>query len=550
MTINKLIFILTVLLALQACNNPSSKTNYPEFDTWEAYDESALIDSSQQNDNLLLRYQLIQSRVFNKNELLKVIKPQLEGFTENKYSEISPLIYENSILDIQNHIADHKLSYKLLTQWYLYHIAVHETSQHNNLNAIISINPNAVAQAEILDERKNDNLHPIYGMPILLKDNINTAEMPTTAGALALINHQPSQDAEIVTNLKSQNAIILGKVNLSEWANFLCDACPNGYSAVGGQTMNPYGPMRFDTGGSSSGSAASVAANYAVAAVGTETSGSILSPSSQQSLVGLKPTIGQLSQNGIIPISSTLDTPGPITRTVADNAILLSAMRSQTKTEDYTLTSIEAPSEIRLGAIKAYMKDSLYLQSIDIFKNNSLQVEVIEPKPMNFSGFLALLNGDMKRDLEAYLKQFASDSVEVRSVSDVVNFNTKDSLLRMPYGQARLNGIIRQNLNDTELDSIRQNLIQSGKAYFDELFDNYQLDAILSINNYNAGQAAVAKYPAITIPMGYSKSGEPQGLTIIMKAGREKNLLKLAHFYEQLTNYRKPPQENSKTIQP
>ncbi|MGB2088361.1 MAG: amidase family protein [Psychroflexus salarius] len=427
---------------------------------------------------------------------------------------------------------------------------MHETSLHNNLNAIISINPNAVAQAEILDERKNDNLHPIYGMPILLKDNINTAEMPTTAGALALINHQPSQDAEIVTNLKNHNAIILGKVNLSEWANFLCDACPNGYSAVGGQTMNPYGPRRFDTGGSSSGSAASVAANYAVAAVGTETSGSILSPSSQQSLVGLKPTIGQLSQNEIIPISSTLDTPGPITRTVSDNGILLSAMRSQTKTEDYLLQSIEEPSKLRLGAIKAYMKDSLYLQSIDIFKNNSLKIEVIEPKPMNFSGFLALLNGDMKRDLKAYLKQFASDSVKVKSVSDVVNFNTKDSILHIPYGQARLNGIVRQDLNDIELDSIRKNLIQSGKTYFDRLFDNYQLDAILSINNYNAGQAAVAKYPAITIPMGYSKSGEPKGLTIIMKAGREINLLKLAYFYEQLTNYRNPPREHTKTIQP
>ncbi|QSS96942.1 amidase family protein [Psychroflexus sp. ALD_RP9] len=550
MRIYKPIFIFIVLLGLNSCNNPSSKVSFPEFDTWKPYDESAIIDSSQQNDNPLLRYQLIQSSILDKNELLKIIEPQLKGFTKDIYHEIFPLIYENSITEIQKHISHNKLSYKLLTQWYLFRIALHETNRYKNLNAIISINPNAVAQAEMLDERKNENIHPIYGMPILLKDNINTSKMPTTAGAIALINNRPHQDAEIVTNLKNRKAIILGKVNLSEWANFLCNGCPNGYSAVGGQTMNPYGPRRFDTGGSSSGSAASVAANYAVAAVGTETSGSILSPSSQQSLVGLKPTIGQLSQNGIIPISSTLDTPGPITRTVSDNGILLSAMRSQTKTEDYLLKTIEEPSKLRLGAIKAYMKDSLYLQSIDIFKNNSLKIEVIEPKPMNFSGFLALLNGDMKRDLKAYLKQFASDSVKVKSVSDVVNFNTKDSTLHMPYGQARLNGIVRQDLNDIELDSIRKNLIQSGKTYFDRLFDNYQLDAILSINNYNAGQAAVAKYPAITIPMGYSKSGKPKGLTIIMKSGQEQKLLSLAKFYEQLTNYRKPPQEDTKNIQP
>lgn len=417
---------------------------------------------------------------------------------------------------------------------------MHETSQHNNLNAIISINPNAVAQAEILDERKNDNLHPIYGMPILLKDNINTAEMPTTAGALALINHQPSQDAEIVTNIKSQNAIILGKVNLSEWANFLCDGCPNGYSAVGGQTLNPYGLRQFDTGGSSSGSAASVAANYAVAAIGTETSGSILSPSSQQSLVGLKPSVGLLSQSGIIPISSTLDTPGPITRTVKDNAIVLSAMMHKTKT--FNIDQIENPSQLRFGVISPYLEDSLYKNAIEILKTNAITTQLINPQPMNFEGFLALLNGDMKRDLRKYLSKFASDSVEVTSVTDIVNFNVSDSTLHIPYGQARLDGIINQNLSDVELDTIRQNLIQSGKAYFDQLFDKHQLDAILSINNYNAGQAAVAKYPAITIPMGYSDSGEPKGLTLIVKSGQEEQLLKYALFYEQLARLRKAPE--------
>ena len=153
----------------------------------------------------------------------------------------------------------------------------------------------------------------MYGMPVLIKDNINTSGMPTTAGAIALLENENTEDAFIIKKLKEAGALILGKSNLSEWAYYFCGTCPVGYSATGGQTLNPYGRAIFESGGSSSGSGASVAANYAVAAVGTETSGSITSPSSQNSVVGLKPTIGLLSRTGIVPISTTLDTPGPMT---------------------------------------------------------------------------------------------------------------------------------------------------------------------------------------------------------------------------------------------
>lgn len=534
---NQIKFLLFIAICYM-CMACQEDVIYPEFEKWQPYNESERIELSQQNENQQLQYKLIQSPVLDKNELIEVIRLQLGGFTKEMYLELAPLIYENSISTLQQHISDQKLSYTSLTQWYLYRIAILETDETLGLNAIISINPNAVEQARLLDKQTTESKHPIYGMPILLKDNINTLAMKTTAGALSLAGNQPKEDATIVKNLKSHEAIILGKVNLSEWANFLCDGCPNGYSAVGGQTLNPYGISKFDTGGSSSGSAVSVAANYAVAAVGTETSGSILSPSSQQSLVGLKPTLGNLSQDGIVPISSTLDTPGPITRNVSDNAILYAAMLNTAEPLESIISQIENPSNIKFGVIQDFMQDSLYRNAIELLKAEGFQLEVMEPKSMDFNGFLALLNGDMKRDLAAYLKIHTEGSV--KSVEDVVQFNSKDSLLNIPYGQARLDGILAQELNDIELDSIRQNLISSGKTYFKQFFETHQVDAVLSINNYNAGQAAVAKYPAITVSMGYSNAGEPKGLTFIAKPNQEQKLFQLASFFEKLSALRVP----------
>jgi len=525
-----------IILSIISCQK---SPEYPEFKTWVPYDETALLDSSKLQDNERLQFKIIQSKVLDKNELLETIRLQLDGFSKEDYVRLAPLLYERSIDELQSNVKDNKLSYRELTQWYLYRIAITETDKSLGLNTVIAINPNAVKQAEALDNNISSSKHSIYGMPVLLKDNINTAEMKTTAGALALAKNQPTEDAQIVKNLKSNGAIILGKVNLSEWANFLCAGCPNGYSAIGGQTLNPYGPRKLDTGGSSSGSAVSVAINYAVGAIGSETSGSILSPSSQQSLVGLKPTVKKLSQDGIVPISSTLDTPGPITRTVEDNAILYSAMLNP-ETSNLKIKTVKL-SELRLGAFKAYMQDSLYKRSIDMLKDKGIHIEILEPEQMDFSGFLALLNGDMKRDLKTYLQSYASDSIEVRSVADVVKFNKIDSVLHMPYAQARLDGILEQDLSDAELDSVRQKLITSGKAYFDNILDPLDLDAIVSMNNYNAGQAAVAKYPAITVPMGYKESGEPMGITFITKSEREELLLSIADFYEKLSQFRKEP---------
>ena len=193
------------------------------------------------------------------------------------------------------------------------------------LNSIISLNPEIINEARELDKlNKPDNL--LYGIPILVKDNINVEDMVTSAGASVFKDNLIENNARVIENLKNNNALILGKLNMSEWAYYFCRPCPVGYSSLGGQTLNPYGRKVFESGGSSSGSGVSIAANFAAASIGSETSGSILSPSSKNSLVGLKPTIGSISRSGIVPISSFFDTSGPMTTNVYDNAILYNSM--------------------------------------------------------------------------------------------------------------------------------------------------------------------------------------------------------------------------------
>ena len=306
----------------------SCKTPPPiqyEIPSWTPYDQSAELEANKEHEIERMQYKLIQSKHLDKNKIWEKLIPEIQQFSEEDYESLKPLILEQDIPTIQQHIRDEHLTYEKLVLWYLHRIVKYESDPEKTLHSIIALNPRVVEEARQRDLNKAIDDHLIFGMPILLKDNINTAGMKTTAGAVAIMDNQ-THDAFIVERLKERGALILGKANLSEWAYFFCRPCPVGYSAIGGQTLNPYGRKVFETGGSSSGSGTTIAANYAVAAVGTETSGSILSPSSKNSLVGLKPTIGLLSRTGIVPISSTLDTPGPMTRNVTDNAILLSAL--------------------------------------------------------------------------------------------------------------------------------------------------------------------------------------------------------------------------------
>ena len=518
---------------------------------WTPYDEKEELVTIAKNESVRTKYKLIQSKILNKNELWKTIAPQLINFSEADYQQLEPWIFNQDIPTIQSNIAAGKLTYEKLTQWYLYRIVKFENDKEKALNNIISINPNAVKEARKKDRNRSGNNHPVFGMPILLKDNIDFEGLPTTAGAHAL-QFNNAKDAFIIERLKSNGAIILGKVNLSEWANYLCLECPNGYSAIGGQTLNPYGIKKIDTGGSSAGSGSSMAANYAAAAVGTETSGSILSPSSQNSLVGLKPTTGLLSRSGIVPISSTFDTPGPMTRNVMDNAILLDAMSGTDVTDPAStnnpinkkyLENVKTGSleGVKFGVIKAFLRDSLYKINVEKIKAAGGVMFEIEFEQNNNDGFGTLLNTDMKVDLANYLKNYAGDKIPYRSVADIIAFNKIDSLKSIPYGQGRFDGIMKENKTNEEIENLKKSVRKSGVGYFEKPWVQFQLDFILSIANRSAGFAAAANYPCITVPMGYRASGEPVVITFISRPFMEDRLLKIAYAFEKATKARKIP---------
>ena len=542
-TVSLLLFISIVI----GCQ--SSKEKQPEV-IFKKYDETTALKKQQNHKKSRMQFKLFQSKYLDMNAIFKPFETDLEYFSEENYTALKPFILEQDIPTLQKNIKAGNISYEKLTLFYLYRIRKFESDSTKSLNSIISLNPNVLKEARARDKNKKVNAEfTIFGMPILLKDNINTKDMPTTAGALVLADNTAIKDAFIVERLRKKGALILGKVNLSEWAYYFCVGCPLGYSAIGGQTLNPYSRGEFETGGSSAGSGVAVAANFAVAAVGTETSGSITSPSSLNSVVGLKPTIGVLSRTGIVPISSSLDTPGPMTKNIIDNAIFMNAMRGFDKSDaasrdlniDYLKNGFKQDLKgRRLGVIKSLLTDSIYAVTIEKLRKVGAELIEITPPEVALKGFLTLLNIDMKHDLPEYLAEHADKNILVKSINEVRLFNLKDSLLRAPYGQQLFDGIVEDKTTLEELAIIKEQLSTEGKKYLQALKDE-NLEAILSINNYHSGFAAVAKYPTLTVPMGYKNSGEPISLTFIGIPFTEIKLLEIGYAFEQLTKVRKMP---------
>lgn len=540
------LFCMIVLLTC-SCKNSVDQMKDPNISAQE-------IDTALTKD--IVEFKILDSKFLSNSGLWQPFEHDLEDFNEAQYQTLKPLILESDISTLQNHIQDGQLTYENLVKFYLYRIRKFDRENERSLNAVISLNPNVVSEAKQRDEALRNKMrkHPIFGMPILLKDNINAIAMATTSGAVALQNNHPDNDAFVVSQLKSHGALILGKVNLSEWAYFFCGDCPSGYSAIGGQTLNPYGRRVMDTGGSSSGSGVAVAANFCVASIGTETSGSILSPSGQNSTVGIKPTVGLLSRSGIVPISSTLDTPGPMAKNVMDTAIVLDAMLGydqkdfksvSPKMESLPLTKIDfnlhSLENKRFGAFKELMKNDLYAQAIEHLKSKGAVIVEIEEEKIELPDFLRLLNLDMKNDFEAYVKAFGDPDLSITSIADVMAFNKQDSTARMPYGQKLFAGIVADSATDKDFQMLKNTLKTNGKLFFDVPMQNHNLAGILSINNYHAQYAAVAEYPAITVPMGYSPSGKPEGVTFISTPFSELELLNWAYVYEHETHKRKAP---------
>ena len=485
---------------------------------------------------------------------------------------------EITIADLQAGMVSGKFSARSITEKYL--ARIEEIDQQGPaLKSVIEVNPEALAIADALDkERKENHVRgPMHGIPVLIKDNIDTADrMQTTAGSLALLGSKPVKDSFVVQKLRESGAVILGKTNLSEWANIRSSHSSSGWSARGGQTLNPYALDRNPC-GSSSGSGAAASASLCAIAVGTETDGSVVCPASANGLVGIKPTLGLISRAGIIPIAHSQDTAGPIARTVRDAAILLSALAGVDPRDSTTSASAgKAASDYtkfldpnglrgaRIGVARKYFgsndaQDLLMNNLIDAIKRQG--AEIIDPTDLPTHGkfddteFL-ILQYELKADLNAYL---AARPGAPRSLKDVIDFNDRNRDKEMPYfaQDIFLKAEAKGPLTTKEYtDALEANHRLSRKEGIDAVMDQFRLDAIMAptagpawITDFANGDhavggssnaAAVAGYPDITVPAGFV-FGLPVGISFFGRAWSEPLLLKIAYGFEQTIQARRPP---------
>ncbi|MGP4081683.1 amidase family protein [Pseudalkalibacillus sp. R45] len=473
-----------------------------------------------------------------------------------------------TILEIQKAMNNGELSSLQLVSRCLEYIAKNNHAGAN-LDAVLEVNPEALQIAETLDAERNlkGMRGLLHGVPVLLKDNIGTADlMHTSAGSLALADHYAEEDATVAMKLREAGAVILGKSNMTEWANFMSMSMKNGYSSRGGQVLNPYG-SHFDVGGSSSGSAVAVSAHFSTLAIGTETSGSILSPASQNNVIGIKPTVGLISRAGIIPLSHSQDTAGPIARSVTDAAILLGALTGQDQKDRITQTSMErsyrdytsflnanALHGTRIGVARSLYIDILPEPQRKVMDNaiedireagaTIIELESISPMEADHTWDYNVLKYEFKSDLNAYLSKLPSTS-PVHSLSDVIRFNEEHQDRVLKYGQDILIESDKTSGTLTEpeyIESRLRDLQLSRTRGIDVVMAEHQLDALLFANSNGAGVAAKAGYPSITVPGGFTEEGQPVGVVFSGLAFSEPSLIGLAYAYEQATKHRKPPE--------
>jgi len=488
-----------------------------------------------------------------------------------------PLL-EASIDTLQQKMQSGEYTSQSITEFYLQRIAEID-KKGPTLNAVIELNPDALAIAEQLDaERKAGKARgPLHGIPVLVKDNINTGDkMQTTAGSLALEGHKAAKDAFIIARLRESGAVLLGKTNLSEWANFRSTCSTSGWSSRGGQTRNPY-LLNRDPSGSSAGSGSAVSANLCTVAIGTETNGSVVSPSSVNGIVGIKPTVGLLSRSGIIPISATQDTAGPMARTVRDAALLLTALAGVDPEDTVTLASqnkagIDYAVSLDTGALegktigieKAALTGghegvvTLFQEAIAVLKAQGASIVEIELQqqlsdPNSVEGLV--LQYEFKDGLNRYL---AAAGAPVKTLADVIAFNKLHEKSAMPYFKQETleHSEALGGLDNSQYTEALKKLL-TARRIIDDILRQNGLDAIaaptsgpaclidLISGDYRTGSsfsgpAAMAGYPHITVPMGLVL-GMPVGLSLMGTAYTEASLIRMAYAYEQATHGRSVP---------
>ncbi|WP_223589646.1 amidase family protein [Neobacillus bataviensis] len=469
---------------------------------------------------------------------------------------------EATISEMQEKLESGEITSKELVLMYLHRIS----SFDKEIHSVLEVNPDALHIAAALDaERKESGSRSrLHGIPILIKDNIDTHDkMHTSAGSLALKDSFALKDSCVAEQLRKAGAVILGKTNMTEWANFMAIGMKSGYSSRGGQVLNPYGPGKFDVGGSSSGSGAAVAANFAAAAVGTETSGSILNPSCQNSLVGIKPTVGLISRRGIIPIAHTQDTAGPMARTVEDAAILLTTLTEKDEEDAITQTNpllnIDFTEYLlkdglkgkRIGiALHGFIehlseeKQKAAALALEVLKSTGAEViENIVIPSANADWKYDVLTYEFKPDLNAYLNSL-HPSIKVRSLKELIDFNNQDEEKMLKYGQAVLIQSEKTSGSLTEAEyaqALEFDLYHSTQKGIDYALETYNLDIIVFPHEEGSHISAKAGYPSIAVPAGYTSEGEPVGITFAGTAYSEPMLIQAAYAFEQKTKFRKPP---------
>lgn len=511
------------------------------------------------------------------SKALMAATPKSETWVPPESFELDEL----TISELQQGLASGKYTSKSLVRKYLERIADVDKAGPA-INSVIEINPEAEAIAETLDRehKSKGSRGPLHGIPVLIKDNIDTADrMLTTAGSLALLNSHATQDAFIVQKLRNAGAVIIGKTNLSEWANFRSSHSSSGWSGRGGQTKNPYVLDRNPC-GSSSGSGAATAANLCAASIGTETDGSIVCPSSANSLVGIKPTLGLVSRTGIIPIAHSQDTAGPMTRTVSDAAILLSAIAGIDPRDKATRASLgksfadytqflnkDALRGARLGIARKFFgfNDEVDRQlNALIAEMKRLGAVIIDPAEIPTSGKfddteLEVLLYEFKADLNTYLAG-RGPAIQAHTLKQLIEFNEKNREREMPYFGQELfvRAEAKGPLTSKEYRAaLQKNQRMSRVQGIDFVMRKHRLDALLAptggppwptdwlngdhfIGGYSTA-SAVAGYPHITVPAGYV-FGLPIGLSFIGGAYSEPKLIGLAYAFEQATKARRRPQ--------
>ncbi len=497
---------------------------------------------------------------------------QVQGTSSTAWLE------EMTISTLQDGYREGRFTITQVTQAYLDRITEFDKNGPS-LNAVLEINPDAIQIAGELDrELKSGKIRgPMHGIPVLLKDNIDSKDrMPTTAGATVLRNSYVTTDSYIAKKLREAGAVILGKANLSEWANFRADVSSSGWSGVGGQTKNPYVLDRNPC-GSSSGSGVAVAASLCMLAIGTETNGSIVCPSNNNGIVGIKPTVGLLSRTGIIPISYTQDTPGPMARTVEDAAICLGALTGIDPEDQKTLAS---EGNSLSDYTKCLKKDGLKGRRIGVIKNSGgfsekvdsllklaiadmtakgaevIEVEAPSGRNYNDASYQVLLY-EFKDGLTKYFARLG-ENAPVKNLTGLIEFNKKDTVELKFFDQKILIQAEKKgDLNSKEYkDALTRMLRATREEGIDKMMNTNKLDALIAPTGSPAWKtdlilgdhfvggssslAAIAGYPAITVPMGMV-SGLPVDITFFGRAWSEPVLIEIAYAYEQATMHREAP---------